>query len=290
MRIDVLTLFPETFTPLHHSIPGRAQKFGAAELVLHGLRQWGMGKHQQLDDTPYGGGPGMVMSCPPLFAAFREVQAQAETGHVIYLTPQGKPLTQQRVNQLAAMPRLILLCGHYEGIDERVIEHWVDEEICIGDFVVSGGELPAMMLVDAIFRLLPGVLSEGSAEQDSFYNGLLDHPHYTKPANFEGSEVPPVLLSGHHGKVEAWRREQSIERTQARRPELFDRWKNEEATGSMRNTAGERIEGVSYGQETNPRRRPRSQKEEPHHGSREAGEESHRQAGGEDGREPRDPG
>ncbi|MBN9417738.1 MAG: tRNA (guanosine(37)-N1)-methyltransferase TrmD [Candidatus Eremiobacteraeota bacterium] len=267
MRIDVLTLFPETFTPLHHSIPGRAQKFGAAELVLHPLRQWGMGKHQQLDDTPYGGGPGMVMSCPPLFNAFREVQSQAEAGHVIYLTPQGKPLTQERVNQLATLPRLILLCGHYEGVDERVIEHWVDEEICIGDFVVSGGELPAMMLVDAIFRLLPGVLSEGSAEQDSFYNGLLDHPHYTKPANFEGRDVPPVLLSGHHAKVEKWRREQSIERTQARRPDLFARWKNEEATGSVRNTAGERIEGVSYGQETSGRR-SRDQEEKPRDGSR----------------------
>ena len=280
MRIDVLTLFPETFTPLHHSIPGRAQKFGAADLVLHQLRQWGLGRHQQLDDTPYGGGPGMVMSCPPLFAALREVQAQAPHGHIIYLTPQGKPLTQERVNELATYPRLVLLCGHYEGVDERVIEHWVDEEICVGDFVVSGGELPAMMLIDAIFRLLPGVLSEGSAEQDSFYHGLLDHPHYTKPANFEGREVPPVLLSGHHARVEQWRREQSIERTRARRPDLFARWKNEEATGSVRNTAADRIEGVSHGQETSPRRRTRDQKEKPHHGSRQAGEESLGQAHG----------
>lgn len=275
MRIDVLTLFPEIFTPLHHSIPGRAQTFGAAELILHPLRQWGLGKHHQLDDTPYGGGPGMVMSCPPLFAAFRDVQAAAEPGHIIYLTPQGKPLTQERVNELAAYPRLVLLCGHYEGVDERVIDHWVDEEICIGDFVVSGGELPAMMLVDAIFRLLPGVLSEGSAEQDSFYHGLLDHPHYTKPANFEGREVPPVLLSGHHARVEQWRREQSIERTRARRPDLFARWKNEEATGSVRNRPADRIEGVSHGQETSPRRRSRDQED-----SRQAGEESHGQARG----------
>ncbi|MBX3168258.1 MAG: tRNA (guanosine(37)-N1)-methyltransferase TrmD [Candidatus Eremiobacteraeota bacterium] len=280
MRIDVLTLFPEIFTPLHHSIPGRAQKFGAAKLVLHGLRQWGLGKHQQLDDTPYGGGPGMVMSCPPLFAALREVQSQAEPGRIIYLTPQGKPLTQERVIELAAYPRLLLLCGHYEGIDERVIEHWVEEEICIGDFVVSGGELPAMMLIDAIFRLLPGVLSEGSAEQDSFYHGLLDHPHYTKPANFEGREVPPVLLSGHHARVEQWRREQSIARTRTRRPDLFERWKNEEAKGSVRNTAGDRLEGVSYGQEISSRRRSRDQEENPHHPGRQAGEESHRQARG----------
>ena len=275
MRIDVLTLFPEIFTPLHHSIPGRAQTFGAAELILHPLRRWGLGKHHQLDDTPYGGGPGMVMSCPPLFAAFRDVQAAAEPGHIIYLTPQGKPLTQERVNELAASPRLVLLCGHYEGVDERVIDHWVDEEICIGDFVVSGGELPAMMLVDAIFRLLPGVLSEGSAEQDSFYHGLLDHPHYTKPANFEGREVPPVLLSGHHARVAQWRREQSIERTRARRPDLFARWKNEEATGSVRNRPADRIEGVSHGQETSPRRRSRDQED-----SRQAGEESHGQARG----------
>ena len=281
MRIDVLTLFPETFTPLQHSIPARAQKFGAAELVLHGLRQWGLGRHHQLDDTPYGGGPGMVMSCPPLFAAFREVQAQAaEPGHVIYLTPQGRPLTQRRVLELAAYPRLVLLCGHYEGIDERVVEHWVDEEICIGDFVVSGGELPAMMLVDAIFRLLPGVLSEGSAEQDSFYNGLLDHPHYTKPANFEGREVPAVLLSGHHAKVEKWRREQSLERTRARRPDLYQSWQNEEAAGLVRNRPGDTIEGVSHGQETIPRRRSRVQEKKPDLPAlRQTGEKGDNQAG-----------
>ncbi|MFN8606597.1 MAG: tRNA (guanosine(37)-N1)-methyltransferase TrmD [Vulcanimicrobiota bacterium] len=302
MKIDVLTLFPEIFTPLHHSIPGRAQKFGAAELVLHGLRQWGLGRHQQLDDTPYGGGPGMVMSCPPLFKAMRDIKA--EEGHVIYLTPQGQPLTQERVLQLATFPRLILLCGHYEGIDERVVEHWVDEEICVGDFVVSGGELPAMMLIDAIFRLLPGVLSEGSAEQDSFYNGLLDHPHYTKPANFEGREVPPILLSGHHANVEKWRREQSIERTRVRRPDLYARWKNEEATPSVGNRRGQkrlasepallphpgepgghgqpglRLEGVPDGQETVPPRRARDQEKTSPPGSHQDGQEGRLQTGG----------
>jgi tRNA (guanine37-N1)-methyltransferase len=253
LRIDVVTLFPEVFAPLYSSIPARAQKSGAAQLVVHALRDWGLGKHRQVDDNPYGGGPGMVMSPPPLFAALQAVQAQAEPGRVIYLTPQGRPLDQKRVLQLAQLPRLILLCGHYEGIDERVIEHWVDEEICIGDFVVSGGELPAMMLVDALFRVLPGVLSPGSAEQDSFYAGLLDHPHYTRPAEFDGLRVPDVLLSGHHTQVERWRREQSLLRTQERRPDLYQRWlEHEEANSSARNRAVQIVEGVPNGQETHP--------------------------------------
>lgn len=267
MRIDVLTLFPETFTPLQHSIPSRAQKAGAAEVVLHPLRDWGVGKHQQVDDNPYGGGPGMVMACPPLFAALEAIDARS--GHVIYLTPQGQPLTQARVLELARLPRLVLLCGHYEGIDERVIEHWVDEEICIGDFVVSGGELPAMMLVDAILRVLPGVLTPGSAEGDSFYHGLLDYPHYTRPAEFAGRRVPDVLLSGHHAQVESWRKEQALERTRKRRPDLYQRY--EEATSPARNRppcseqgappdSPEGKEGVPHGQETD-RSRVREQEE-----------------------------
>ena len=274
LRIDVITLFPEVFTPLRASIPARAQKAGAAELVLHSLREWGMGKHRQVDDNPYGGGPGMVMSPPPLFAALESVQSQGSPGHIIYLTPQGRPLDQGRVLELAQLPRLILLCGHYEGIDERVIEHWVDEEICIGDFVVSGGELPAMMLIDAIFRVLPGVLTPGSAEQDSFYAGLLDHPQYTRPAEFAGHRVPDVLLSGHHTHVERWRREQSLARTQERRPDLYKRWlEHEEATSSARNRAGDTVEGVPNGQETNPCG-PREQEERQTGSSPQAGEAS----------------
>jgi len=245
MRIDILTLFPEVFLPLFTSIPGRAQKAGAAEVVLHDLRKWGLGKHKQVDDNPYGGGPGMVMSCPPLFAAFEELQSGEDRGHVIYLTPQGRPLDQARVLQLASEPRLILLCGHYEGIDERVIEHWVDEEVCIGDFVVSGGELPAMMLADAVLRVLPGVLSEGSAEQDSFYDGLLDCPHYTRPAEFGGRLVPEVLTSGNHARIEAWRKEEALRRTQQRRPDLYERWiQHEEANSPARNRAHEAGSGT----------------------------------------------
>jgi tRNA (guanine37-N1)-methyltransferase len=264
MKIDIITLFPDIFTPLFHSIPGRVQQAGLAEVRLHNLRQWGKGKHQQVDDNPYGGGPGMVMACPPLFAAFESLPR----AHTIYLTPQGQPLTQARVNQLAQMPALILLCGHYEGIDERVIEHWVDEEISIGDFVVSGGELPAMLLADAILRVLPGALREGSAEQDSFYNGLLDYPHYTRPLEFAGRRVPEVLLSGHHAQVEVWRAQASRQRTQIRRPDLYERWlADEEARSLVGNSQGQkikelgkvkpsqapsRLKGDSHGQEVHP--------------------------------------
>lgn len=220
MRIDVLTLFPEIFAPLFTSIPGRAQARGLAQVELHQLRRWGKGKHRQIDDTPYGGGPGMVMACPPLFAAIREIQGD-EKAHVIYLSPQGRRLDQARVNELAQLPRLLLLCGHYEGIDERVLEALVDEEISLGDFVVSGGELPAMLLADAVIRALPGAIDAGSLEQDSFYHGLLDHPHYTKPPEFEGWRVPDVLLSGDHAKIAAWRRQAALERTRERRPDLL---------------------------------------------------------------------
>lgn len=251
MKIDILTLFPEVFAPLFHSIPARVQKAGLAEVRLHSLRQWGKGKHLQVDDTPYGGGPGMVMSCPPLFEAFESLPR----GHVIYLTPQGRPLNQARVLELSRLPLLTLLCGHYEGIDERVIEHWVDEEVCVGDFVVSGGELPAMMLVDALLRVLPGALSQGSVEQDSFYHGLLDHPHYTRPAEFQGRKVPEILLSGHHAEVERWRHEQSLSRTRNRRPDLYERWlADEEARLPARNNApkSQQRKGVPYGQEVSP--------------------------------------
>jgi len=220
MRIDILTLFPEIFAPLFASIPGRAQARGLVQVELHQLRRWGKGRHRQIDDTPYGGGPGMVMACPPLFAALKELQAD-ERAHVIYLSPQGRRLDQARVNELTAKPRLMLLCGHYEGIDERVLEALVDEEISVGDFVVSGGELPAMLLADAVIRALPGAIDEGSLTQDSFYHGLLDHPHYTRPPEFEGYRVPEVLLSGDHARIAAWRKAAALERTRERRPDLL---------------------------------------------------------------------
>ncbi|CAN0237561.1 unnamed protein product, partial [Phaeothamnion confervicola] len=218
MRLDILTLFPEIFTPLQHSIPARAQQAGHLELHLHQLRDWGKGKHRQVDDTPYGGGPGMVMACPPLFEAVRTIQAQVpeQPARVIYLSPQGPVLTQARILELSKMPRLLLMCGHYEGIDERVIENLVDEEVSIGDYVLSGGELPAMVLADTLIRVLPGVIDAESVMQDSFYAGLLDHPHYTRPADFEGHKVPEVLASGDHKKIDKWRREEALRRTRLR--------------------------------------------------------------------------
>ena len=238
MRIDVLTLFPQIFTPLFHSIPLRAQKAGLVHIHLHDLREWGTGKHRQVDDQPYGGGPGMVMAAPPIVNAINHIHALEDSGlslepagiplepraraHVVYLSPQGKTLTQARVLELAQRPRLLLLCGHYEGIDERVIELAVDEEISIGDFVVSGGELPAMLLAEAVIRVLPGAISADSVVQDSFYAGMLDHPHYTRPPEFEGLRVPDVLLSGDHQKIAQWRSRTALERTRARRPDLLD--------------------------------------------------------------------
>jgi len=261
MTIDIVTLFPECFTPLFTSIPGRIQQSGKARVEVHDLRQWGQGKHLQVDDTPYGGGPGMVMSCGPWFAALGWLRQRSPGARICYLTPQGKPLDQAHVLQLSKESGLILMCGHYEGIDERVIEHWVDEEICIGDFVVSGGELPAMMLTDAVLRVLPGALSEGSAEQDSFYNGLLDCPHYTRPSVYEGRPVPEVLLSGHHQRVECWRREQSLQRTRLRRPDLYARWLSHEEAEQRAGSKGlSPVEGASHGQEI-PRARAGIQEE-----------------------------
>lgn len=258
MRIDVLTLFPDIFAPVQASIPERARQAGLWELFLHCLRDWGVGKHRQVDDTPYGGGPGMVMACGPLYAAVEEIQSQSEArAHVIYMTPQGRPLSQERVLELATIPRLLILCGHYEGVDERVVEGLVDEEVCIGDFVVSGGELPAMMLIDAVVRVLPGALREASVQQDSFYAGLLDHPHYTRPPEFRGMRVPDVLLSGNHAQIDAWRQAMALERTRFRRPDLYARY--EEATSSAGNRPPEKHKGVSHGQEVQPSRASRQE-------------------------------
>ncbi len=224
MRIDILTLFPEMFAgPFSASILKRAQEAGVVAIALHDLRRWTTDRHKTVDDAPFGGGAGMVMKPEPLFAAVEDLRANGQPpGRCLLLTPQGRPLTQALVRDLAAAERLILLCGRYEGVDERVREHLADDELSIGDYVLSGGELPAMVLVDAVVRLLPGALgSADSPREESYADGLLEYPHYTRPADFRGWRVPDVLLSGHHAEVERWRREQRLRRTAARRPDLL---------------------------------------------------------------------
>jgi tRNA (guanine37-N1)-methyltransferase len=225
MRFDVLTLFPEMFSgPLDQSILKRAQDADLIEIALHQLRDWATDKHRTVDDYPFGGGPGMVMKPDPLFAAVEAIQPLDEPpAEVVLLTPQGRRLDSELVLELAASPRLLLICGRYEGVDERVREHLVDREISVGDVVVSGGELPAMLLIDAVSRRLPGVLGADDAlREESFDDHLLEYPQYTRPAEFRGWEAPPVLLSGHHGEVEKWRRRQRLLRTRARRPDLLE--------------------------------------------------------------------
>ena len=224
MRIDIITLFPEMFRgPFDASIVARAVEQQIVAIELHDLRQWGEGKHRIVDDYPYGGGAGMVMKPGPIFEAVEAVRPLApEPGRLALLTPQGRRLTQAIVDELAALPRLILLCGHYEGVDERVREHLVDEEISIGDYVLSGGEPAAIVLVDAIVRRLPGALgSEASLDEESHQEGLLEYPQYTRPPDFRGWGIPDILLSGHHEEVARWRRKQRLLRTARRRPDLL---------------------------------------------------------------------
>ena len=222
MKIDVVTLFPAMFAgPFAESIVARAVKAGIVEIGIHNLREWTTDRHRTVDDKPFGGGAGMVLKPEPLFKAIEALKRDAGST-VLLLTPQGEPLRQALVAELAALPHLILLCGHYEGVDERVIEHAVDREVSIGDYVLSGGELPAMVLVDAVVRLQPGALgSPESAQDESHTAGLLEYPHYTRPGDFRGWTVPDVLVSGHHGEVERWRRAQALERTRKRRPDLL---------------------------------------------------------------------
>ncbi|MEX0786014.1 MAG: tRNA (guanosine(37)-N1)-methyltransferase TrmD [Dehalococcoidia bacterium] len=224
MRIDIVTLFPQMFRgPFDESIVARAAQQDIVSIALHDLRQWGEGKHRVVDDAPYGGGAGMVMKPEPAFAAIEAVRAESsEPGRVVLLTPQGRLLTQAIVNELAGLPRLILLCGHYEGVDERIREHLADDEISIGDYVLSGGEPAAIVLVDAVVRRLPGALgSEASLDEESHQDGLLEYPHYTRPAEFRGWGVPDILLSGHHKEVARWRQRQRLLRTARRRPDLL---------------------------------------------------------------------
>lgn len=224
MRFDVITLFPEMFSALTESgVSRRALNKELYSLKTWNPREFTHDRHKTVDDRPYGGGPGMVMMYQPLKDNIDAIrQEQVAKPHVIYLSPQGQPLTQEKVAQLAQLDSITLLCGRYEGIDERLLETEVDEEICIGDFVVSGGELPAMMLMDSLIRLIPGALGhDQSAEQDSFSDGLLDCPHYTRPEVVNGMAVPEVLLQGNHAKIDAWRHQQKLLRTKLRRPDLF---------------------------------------------------------------------
>lgn len=220
MKVNLVTIFPEFFSsPLETSLVGKAIEDGALEVVLHDLRRHGKGAHRQVDDAPFGGGAGMVMMIEPLAATLDPL---ADTRRVL-LTPAGAPLTQQTLDRWSGLDELTLVCGRYEGVDERVAEHLVDEEISLGDYVLLGGEIGAMAIIEGVTRLLPGVVGNpSSVERESFRDGLLEEPQYTRPAEFRGWNVPEVLLSGDHGKIEAWRRQQRMERTRRRRPDLVD--------------------------------------------------------------------
>ena len=226
MRIDILTIFPGMFRgPFEESIVKRAVEKGLVQIFLHDIRDYASDKHRTVDDYPFGGGQGMLMKPEPLFAAVEDVQCRApERGPIVLLTPQGRLFDQEVAVELARQDRLIVICGHYEGVDARVHEHLATDEISIGDYVLSGGELAAMVVVDAVVRQIPGALgSPLSSADDSFAQGLLEHPQYTRPAEFRGMSVPEVLLSGNHGEIACWRRQQGLLRTGRRRPDLLAR-------------------------------------------------------------------
>ena len=246
LRFDIITIFPGFFgEALEHGIIRRARAAGLVEIAAHDLRQWTSDKHRQVDDRPFGGGDGMVLKPEPIFAAVEELMGTSERGaldqekrRVVLLSPQGRVLTQRVAEELAASEHIVLICGRYEGVDERVAEALVTDEISIGDYILSGGEPAALVLVDAVVRLLPGALgSETSAVNESFSAGLLDYPHYTRPPEFRGLRVPEVLLSGHHAEIERWRRREALGKTRRNRPDLLERaeldeqereWLNEE--------------------------------------------------------------
>lgn len=229
MRIEIATLFPEMCEAvLGESIIGRARKSGAITLNCRQIREYTQDKHRRVDDTPYGGGMGMVMQCEPIYNCYNAVCTELGTKpHTIYMSPKGTVLNQKKAEELSKMDNIFIICGHYEGVDQRIIDKIVDEEISIGDFVLTGGELPAMVLVDSVARMCPGVLSDAECYTDeSIYSGLLEYPQYTRPEVWEGMTVPPVLLSGHHKNIEAWRHEQAVELTKKRRPDLLDQYIN----------------------------------------------------------------
>ncbi len=226
MKFSIMTLFPDMFDSfLGQSIIGRAQKNGIIELEALQIRDFTTNKQKQVDDYPYGGGTGMIMQCQPIYDCYKEITKDLPSKpHTIYMSPQGKVLTQQRAQQLAKLDHIVILCGHYEGVDERVLEEIVDEEISIGDYVLTGGEMPACILVDCISRMVPGVLRNEEAYQgESLYNGLLEFPQYSRPEVWNGRQVPEVLLSGHHENIRLWREEMSLKRTKEKRPDLLNK-------------------------------------------------------------------
>lgn len=223
MRIDVITGFPKLLTaPVSESILKKAQEKALVKIVVHDLRDYTHDKHRTIDDTPFGGGAGMVLKAEPIFDCIETLKAERSYDEVVYLTPEGEQFTQRLANNLSLKQNLILLCGHYKGIDERVRETLVTKEISIGDYVLTGGEVPALVIIDAVVRLIPGVLGDAvSALEDSFQHDRLDYPHYTRPAEYRGMKVPDVLLSGYHGEIEKWREAQALKRTQGRRKDLL---------------------------------------------------------------------
>ena len=225
MKIDILTLFPDMFSAMTESIIGRAAEAGIIEVCSHNIRDFSADKHRKTDDTPYGGGMGMVMTCQPIYDCYRSIVDSAPDGEkrrVLYMSPKGRVLDQSIAHELAGYDRVIILCGHYEGVDERVLEEIVDEDISVGDYVLTGGELPACIVIDATARLIDGVLSDPSCYLDeSHESGILEYPQYTKPREFMGREVPEVLLSGDHKKIDRWRLEEAVRITKERRPDLL---------------------------------------------------------------------
>lgn len=226
MRIDIMTLFPDMcLAYLGESIIGRARAAGKVQIECTDIRDYTLDKHRRVDDTPYGGGMGMIMQAQPIYDCYQDICRKTGTKpHLIYLTPQGKTLTQERVKELAQLDNIALLCGHYEGVDERVIEELQPEEISVGDYVLTGGELPALIVADAVSRMIPGVLSNDDCfTEESHYSSLLEYPQYTRPFEWRGRKVPEVLTTGHHANVGKWRREQSLERTAQRRPDMLEK-------------------------------------------------------------------
>ncbi len=220
MKVDILTLFPEMFTPLTESIIGRAQKDGKIQINIHDIREYSTDKHKKCDDYPFGGGAGMVMTPQPIASAIEAIDPNHNALR-IFTSPKGETFKQSKVKTLIDSGHIIILCGHYEGVDQRIIDYYIDEEISIGDYVLTGGELPAMVITDCLARYVDGVISEGSLTEESFQGGLLEYPQYTRPQDFKGMKIPEVLVSGNHGEVDKWRREQALEITRKKRPDLL---------------------------------------------------------------------
>ena len=220
MKFDILTLFPEMFEAIKTSIIGKAEERNLIDINITNIRDFSEDKHKKVDDTPYGGGAGMVIKPDVVYSAYRSLDIK--NAKVIYMSPQGKTLNQSKVEELSKQEHLIILCGHYEGIDQRVLDTIVDEEISIGDYVLTGGEIPAMVLIDTVSRYVDGVLSENSKDEESFSNGLLEYPQYTRPEVFRDKKVPDILISGHHENISKWRKEQSLKNTFKKRPELLE--------------------------------------------------------------------